>query len=55
MDYQLTYVNRRLVTRTEEVRVTARSVPEAITAGNAHMERYGFRLKQFKKPVVKPV
>ena len=55
MQDTLTYVNRRLATRTEKVRVTARSAPEAITAGNAHMERYGFRLKQFKKPVVKPV
>lgn len=55
MQYQLTYVNRRLVTRTEEVHVTARSVNEAIAAGNARMEQYGFRLKQFKKPVVKPV
>ena len=53
MHYCLTYVNRRLVTRTEEVRISARSVPEAIAAGNSLMERHGFRLKQFKKPTVK--
>lgn len=55
MQYRLVYHDRRIVTRTEEVRVSARSIPEAIAAGNQQMERYGFRLKQYKKPTVRPI
>lgn len=55
MNYQLTYVNRRLAARSEEVRVSAKSPEDAIEQGNRLMERYGYRLKQYKKPKVTPV
>lgn len=55
MQFHLLYVSRRLVSRTEEVRVAARSRDEAIAAGNSLMERYGFNLKQFRKPQVRPI
>jgi hypothetical protein len=54
MQYVLTYKNRRLATRTEELIVEARSRDEAITVGNARMERFGHRLKQYRKPIVLP-
>ena len=55
MHYRLTYVDRRIVTRTEEVRVSAKTPEEAIQEGNRLMERYGYRLKQYKKPQVRPI
>lgn len=55
MRYALLYINRRLVTRSEELLVEAKSRDDAITVGNARMEHLGHRLKQYRKPVVIPV
>lgn len=51
--YVLTYTDRRLVTRSQIVRVDARNTEHAVALGNQTLERRGYRLRSYRRPTVR--